>query len=123
MPTKLKFVSSLVKVFESFLHILQSEGPVVHILYDKCCQLIRIVFSRFLKDEMLTRNIADVEYDNVENHLAYADMKRGSTRKPPDLEMKRTKECYVVIAKESSNRKQFLDEPRHFASINENSIS
>ena len=48
---------------------------------------------------MLTRNIADVEYDNAESQLAYDDMKRGSTLKPPDLEMNKMKECYVVIAK------------------------
>jgi len=43
MPAK--FVSSLAKIFEPFLHILHSEGPVVHILYDQGCQLIRSVFS------------------------------------------------------------------------------
>ena len=100
MPVKLKFVSSLAKVFDPFLHILQSEGPVVHILYDQCCQLIRSVFIRFLKDEMCTKEITEVEYEKVENQLAYVDLKRGSTDKAPsELEMKKMRECYIVIAR------------------------
>ena len=35
--------SSLANVFEAFLKLLQTEGPIVHILYDECCRLIRSV--------------------------------------------------------------------------------
>jgi len=53
--TKLKFVASLANIFAPSLQLFQTEGPVVHILHDECCSLVRRVFGRNLKADMLNK--------------------------------------------------------------------
>jgi len=55
--TKLKFVASLANIFPPFLKLFQTEDPGLHILHDECCSLVRRVFGRYLKADILNKKI------------------------------------------------------------------
>jgi len=100
--TKLKFVASLANIFEPFLKLFQTEGPIVYILHDECCSLVRRVFVRYLKEDMLDKRIKEVDYKKRDNQLPNSEVKRGaaaSEKMPAELEIKAMRECYVTISK------------------------
>ena len=94
--TKLKLVASLANIFATSLKLFQTEGPVVHILHDECCSLIRRVFGRYLKADMLNKKIKEVDYKKLPN----SEVKRAaaSEKMPQEIEIKAMRECYVTIS-------------------------
>ena len=122
--TKLKFVASLANIFEPFLKLFQTEGPVVHILHSECGSLVRRVFGRYLKADMLNKKIKEVDYKKGDNQIPNSEVKRGaavSEKMPPELEIKVMREFYVTISRYLISRLPIDDDimkaSRDFTSI------
>ena len=50
---QLYFLESLKPVFDQFLQLFQTEGPLIHILHQSMLQLLKQVMFRFLKQNVV----------------------------------------------------------------------
>ena len=52
-PAQLAFLLSVEPIFKKFLYFFQSEGPLIHLLRDQMCELLKSVMHRFLKSQAI----------------------------------------------------------------------
>ena len=52
-PAQLAFLVSVKPIFKTFLCFFQNEGPLIHLLRDQMCELLKSVMHRFLKSQAI----------------------------------------------------------------------
>lgn len=71
--TRLHFLKSVSESFENFLKIMQVEEPLIHILYDELCKLIKSLLTRVVKPEKMQENsisrLLSLDLKNSDNVL------------------------------------------------------
>ena len=71
----------MVPIFEKYLRLFQSEGPLVHIMFQEMKDVLTTIMKRFMKasvvDGKLTRELMELDIENNDNHLDYAHVDFG----------------------------------------------
>ncbi len=62
------FVQSVIPIFDSFNTFLQSEAPLIHMLYQCTFRLYRSLLSRFIRPQVISssKDLTSIDLDNVE---------------------------------------------------------
>ena len=100
------FIVFLAQDFKKFIKSLETSEPMIHLLHPKCMQLLRSIFSKFLKPEVfMNTNNGEislksgndlVDLDVNDNHKAVCDFGTHAEKlmqKHDELEKKRVKSC------------------------------
>jgi len=103
--------SSVAPLFERFLTLFQTRGPLVHILLDECSTLLRTLMFRFLKKDVVGektgKSLIDIKFNDTGNHLPDKEVeigeegKRQLSKMPKKLHksiMKDVKSFYSLVA-------------------------
>ena len=68
-------------IFEKYLRLFQSKGPLVHIMFQEMKDVVTTIMKRFMKasvvDGKLTRELMELDIANNDNHLDYTHMGFG----------------------------------------------
>ena len=74
---------SVTPLFEKFLTMFQSKGPIVHVILDECSSLLRNVISRFLKTDVVGdktgRRLLEIDCKDAKNQLPDKSIEIGPT--------------------------------------------
>lgn len=104
--TRLCFLKAIGESFENFLKIMQAEEPLIHILYDELCNLIKSLLTRVAKPEKMQMKsmstLLSLDLENSENLLRGEKISVGFLTKE---EAKKLKE---------NDRKYFYTEAKNF---------
>ena len=77
------FLMSVTPLFEKFLTMFQSKGPIVHVTLDECSSLLRTVIGRFLKTDVVGdktgRRLLEIDCKDAKNQLPDKSVEIGPT--------------------------------------------
>ena len=77
------FLMSVTPLFEKFLTMFQSKGPIVHVILDECSSLLRTVMGRFLKTDVVGdktgRRLFEIDCKDAKNQLPDKSIEIGPT--------------------------------------------
>ena len=72
---------SVEPIFKKFLCFFQNEGPLVHLLRDQMCELLKSVMHRFLKSQGINdkegKHLLTVEYFKPDIQLSVTQVEVG----------------------------------------------
>jgi len=82
---ELHFLKSVMPIFHSFLELFQTEGPLVHCLYDEISRLIITMMGRYVKpsefDDKSGKKLREIRHEDISKQLSDSDIVLGeSTR-------------------------------------------
>ena len=82
---QMAFIASVTPIFMRFLKLLQSSGPLIHVLYSELKDNLPLVMKRFLKHELISgksgRYVIQIDINNVENLKPIAELEIGEPTK------------------------------------------
>lgn len=79
---ELRFLESVANVFQPFLTFFQREEPLIHVMHEQVCELLRKIMSRYMKvDSLSSEDLSTVNCKATENFLDYAEMDIGVASK------------------------------------------
>lgn len=83
---RLHFLKSVGSLYMKFLTFMQSDQPLIHLLYDELVELIRSLMARFVKPELIQgvsgHSLCKVDLSKLDNLMSLETMKVGEeTRK------------------------------------------
>ena len=88
-PAQLAFLLSVEPIFKKFLCFFQSEGPLIHLLRDQMCQLLKSVMHSFLKSQAIKdkegKHLLTVEYFKPDNQPFFSQIEVGEKLALPCL--------------------------------------
>ena len=80
-PAQLAFLVSVEPIFKKFLCPFQNEGPLIHLLRDQMCELLKIGMHRFLKSQAINdkegKHLLTVEYFKPDIQLSFTQIEVG----------------------------------------------
>ena len=80
-PAQLAFLVSVEPIFKKFLCFFQNEGPLIHLLRDQMCELLKSVMHRFLKSQAINdkegKHLLTVEYFKPDIQLSFTQIEVG----------------------------------------------
>ena len=101
---QLYFLESLKTVFDQFLQLFQTEGPLIHILHQSMLQLLKQVMFRFLKQSVVqgktVSEMLKVDLKNVHHQLKDENLEIGVGTRKTINELKhcgKQRQCYLGI--------------------------
>lgn len=78
----LEFISALMPTLQSYLTLFQTDGPLIHILFNKMNELLRNMMLRFMKEECVVnlegKALIDVDIEKHENNRRLLDVNVGT---------------------------------------------
>ena len=105
------FLSSIAPLFQRFLTLFQTRGPIIHILLDECSTLLPTLMFRFIKKDVVGeksgKRLLDIGIDDMGNHLPDKEVEIGEAgrqqlskmaKEQHQLIMKNVKKFYTVVA-------------------------
>ena len=91
---QLCFLKSIKPVFNRFLQMFQTEGPLIHILHQTMLDLLKQVMSRFLKQsvvkERLVNELLKVDFKNTDFQLKDNELDVGNETKKAKNDLKQS---------------------------------
>ena len=104
---QLYFLESLKPVFDQFLQLFQTEGPLIHILHQS--HLLKQIMYRFLKQSVVqgktVSELFKVDSKNVDHQLKDEDLEIGLGTRKAIIELKhggKQRQCCLGIRSYSS---------------------
>ena len=101
---QLCFLKSIKPVFDRFLQMFQTEGPLIHILHQAILDLLKQVMSRFLKQsvvkERLVNELLKVDSKNMDFQLKDDELDVGNETKKAINDLKQSgkqRQCFLGI--------------------------
>lgn len=77
----IKFLIGIAPVFDHYLTIFQSQGPLVHCMYSEMKDLLSTILGRFLKPSLvqgvLAKDLVVVDVKDASNHKELSKMDFG----------------------------------------------
>ena len=105
MCTQIAFLISAAPIFTRFLKLLQSCGPLVHVLYTELKETLILVMNRFWKNELVAgkagKDLVKVDLSIAENLKPLTEVEIG---KPTKQILQRT-ECQTRSWNKETNAK------------------
>lgn len=99
--TRLHFLKSVGESFESFLKIMQVEEPLIHILYDELCKLIKSLLTRIVKPEKMQEKsisrLLSLDLKNSDNILQGEKISVGFLANKEAQKLKETDRKYFYL--------------------------
>lgn len=81
LPAQLAFLVSVEPIFHKFLCFFQSEGPLIPLLRDAMCNLLKSLMARYVKNEALKdkagKHLLTVDYTKSDNQQPISQMEVG----------------------------------------------
>jgi hypothetical protein len=101
---QLHFLMSVKPVFDSYLRVFQTEGPLIHCLHQSMVDLIKLMLLRFVKaDKVNNLQTSGIkQLDVTKEHLKHEDIEIGPSTKGflRKIKSQRTRtETYIAIIK------------------------
>ena len=83
---QIAFLLSAAPIFTRFLKLLQSYGPLVHVLYTELKETLTLVMNRFLKNEMVAgkagKDLIKVDLGIADNMKPVTELEMSQMREP-----------------------------------------
>lgn len=93
---QLHFLASIKPVFDKYLRIFQTEGPLIHCLYSSIVDLIKTILYRFLKEDLIKgktgQDLSKIDPTQTENKIQHEKIDIG---KPARQELQKVKSALV----------------------------
>ena len=101
---QLCFLKSIKPVFNRFLQMFQTEGPLIHILHQAMLDLLKQVMSRFLKQSVVkgrsVNELLKVDSKNIDFQLKNDELDVGNETKKAVNDLKQSgkqRQCFLGI--------------------------
>ena len=73
LQVEIRFLKSIMPIFTRVTRLFQAEYSLIHILYDELILLLKALFLRFLKVDIVNKtednNITSIDYENEAHYL------------------------------------------------------
>ena len=83
---QIAFLSSAAPIFTRFMKLLQSCGPLVHVLYTELKETLILVMNRLLKNELVAgkagKDCIKVDLSTAENLKPVTELEMSQMREP-----------------------------------------
>ena len=81
LPSSTCLLGSVKPIFKKFLCFFRNEGPLIHLLRDQMCELLKSVMHRFLKSQGINdkegKHLLTVEYFKPDIQLSVTQVEVG----------------------------------------------
>ena len=98
------FLKSIKPVFDRFLQMFQTEGPLIHVLHQAMLDLLKQVMSRFLKQSVVkgrsVNELLKVDSKNIDFQLKNDELDVGNETKKAVNDLKQSgkqRQCFLGI--------------------------
>ena len=79
---RLQFLKSVGSLFTKFLTHMQSDQPLIHLLYDELVELVKSLMARFVKPKLIEGvhgySLPRIDLSELDNLLSLETMKIGA---------------------------------------------
>lgn len=85
----MQFLVHISELFSKFLRTFQNEQPLIHILYDELCELLKKILRKFVKSDVVNQSLNDLTgiKFTTENLLPFHKMEIGTEAKRTSSQM------------------------------------
>ena len=77
----MEFLKSVKPLFDSFLTVFQTKGPMVHVLYASLVDVLKILMNRFVKQDLIRgksgADLSKLDTNKLSNQLSGEEINIG----------------------------------------------